>query len=48
MRWTDRLDQLADKYVREALGVADGVPTPPVSILFFSTTHLISPSHLVK
>jgi len=28
MRWTDRLDQLADKYVRKALGVADGVPTP--------------------
>jgi len=28
MRWTDRLEELADKYVRKTLGVADGAPTP--------------------
>ncbi|KIM88674.1 hypothetical protein PILCRDRAFT_813643 [Piloderma croceum F 1598] len=28
MRWADSLDQLADKYIRKALGVADGTPTP--------------------
>jgi len=29
MRWTDRLEQLTDSYIRATLGVADGVPTPP-------------------
>jgi len=28
MRWSDHLEQLADKYVRKTLDVADGLPTP--------------------
>lgn len=31
MRWTQRFEKLADEYIREAIGVADGEPTPPVS-----------------
>jgi hypothetical protein len=42
MRWTDRLDQLGDKYVRKALGVADGTPTPLVGNIVLNTTYLIS------
>jgi len=32
MRWTDSMEALADKYIRKALGVADGAPTPLVSV----------------
>lgn len=31
MRWTDRLDQIADLYVRRTLGTAEGQATPHVS-----------------
>lgn len=44
MRWTDRLDQLADQYVRRALGTADGVPSPLVEVPLHYIT-LISDGH---
>jgi hypothetical protein len=31
MRWTQSLEELADKYVRATIGVEDDKPTPPVS-----------------
>jgi hypothetical protein len=39
MRWSDHLEQLADKYVRKTLDVADGLPTPFVGT--FSAFYLI-------
>jgi hypothetical protein len=41
MRWTDSMEALADKYIRKALGVADGAPTPLVSVFFHGVSHLI-------
>lgn len=38
MRWTDRLDQIADSYVRKTIGMADGLATPRVSFILRHST----------
>jgi hypothetical protein len=35
MRWTPRLENLADQYVRQSLGVEDSSKTPPVRDVTF-------------